>query len=158
MGSRTRIGTAVAALAAAAVTVALAGCGGDEPSAQLAALEEDPMAAYEPAGAELVDTEEQSEGETTLGKPQLARHARVFALGAADGEEALEAALAAARDAGWTFEGPVQDGVGGKVGLATKRLETGRARLAVSLLTDERVLREGVSPPALKISLEHLGS
>ena len=38
----------------------------DEPSAQLQALQADPMAHYTPAGGELVDTDEQNEG-TTLG-------------------------------------------------------------------------------------------
>lgn len=111
------------------------------------------MAAYEPAAAELVDTDEQREGETTLGKPQQAELTRLFSL-AGDGERELAAAVAAAREAGWSMAEPAE-GVGGRVALGTKRLETGRARISVALLTDERVLREGVRPPALRVALEH---
>jgi hypothetical protein len=152
---RTTIAVAVAAVAVAA---AAAGClhDGDEPSAKLQALEADPMATYEPPDAELVDTESQSEGETTLGKPQGARYTRLFAL-QGDGEQAFDDAVAAARSAGWTFEEePSTDAFGGTVGLATRTLSTGTARLSISLLVDEQVVREGVDPPALRISLEHV--
>jgi len=147
----------VAAALAAAATV-LAGCGGgSDRSARLDALRDDPMAAYEPSGAELVDTEEQSEGTTTLGKPQLAKYDRLFALDG-DGEAALDEALAAAKAAGWEIAGGPRQSVGGVVGLGERRLATGKARLAVTLFTDDRALRDEVSPPALKISLEHLDS
>jgi hypothetical protein len=82
----------------------------------------------------------------------------------ADGDEVPDAednfpALAnpAARAAGWTVEEPVA-GVGGVAAIGDRRLESGRARLGISLLTEPRVIREGVTPPALKIQLEHLGS
>jgi hypothetical protein len=148
---------AVAAALAAAAT-AVAGCGGDGgDSAQLDALRGDPMASYEPPGGELVDTEEQSEGKTTLGKPQLAKVSRLFAL-SGDGEAALDDAVAAAEDAGWTFAGDPEQSVGGVVGLGTRSLPTGKARIAVTLYTDDSALRDDVSPPALKIALEHLDS
>jgi hypothetical protein len=154
--SRQAIVIAVAAALVAAATV-LAGCGGSDDSAQLDALRGDPMASYEPPGGELVDSEEQSEGKTTLGKPQQAKLSRLFAL-SGDGEDALDDALAAAEDAGWTFDGEPQESVGGVVGLGSRSLETGRARIAVTLYTDGTALRDDVSPPALKISLEHLDS
>ena len=145
-----------AALVAAATT--FAGCGGgDEDSAQLDALRADPMASYVPPGGELVDTEEQREGETTLGKPQQAKLSRLFAL-SGDGEDALDDALAAAEDAGWNLDGEPQQSVGGVVGLGSRTLETGQARIAVTLYADGSALRDDVSPPALKVSLEHLDS
>lgn len=153
-----RRGILIAVVAAlAAVTTVLAGCGGGGDSAQLDALRGDPMAAYEPPSGKLVDSEEQSEGKTTLGKPELARVSRLFAL-SGDGEDALADALAAAEDAGWELDGGPQQSVGGVVGLGSRSLATGRARIAVTLYTDARVLRDDVSPPALKIVLEHLDS
>ena len=148
---------AVAAALAAAAT-AVAGCGGGGgDSAQLDALQGDPMASYEPPGGELVDTDEQSEGTTTLGKPQLAKVSRLFAL-SGDGEAALGDAISAAEEAGWTFDGDPQQSVGGVVDLGTRSLPTGNARIAVALYTDGSALRDDVSPPALKITLEHLDS
>ena len=147
---------AVAAVAVAAAAIVLL-AGGDESSAELRALQDDPMAEYAPPGGELVDTELQSEG-TTLGKPHLARSSRLFGLDAADAERAVESTLAAADAAGWTLEGePKADAFGGAVGFAGKQLSTGKARLTVSLLTDARLLGDQVSPPALQIQLEHLG-
>jgi hypothetical protein len=154
--SRLAIVIAAAAALVAAAT-AVAGCGGNGDSAQLDALRDDPMAAYEPPNGELVDTEEQREGETTLGKPQLAKVSRLFTL-SGDAEDALDDALAAAEDAGWQLDGGPQQSVGGVVGLGSRSLQTGRARIAVTLYPDGSVLRDNVSPPALKITLEHLDS
>lgn len=147
---------AVAAVAVAAAAIVFLS-GGDEPSAQLQALQADPMAEYTPAGGELVDTEEQNDG-TTLGKPVAARYARLFVLPAANPEGALDDALAAAEAAGWTVEEPRQGALGGLVGQGSKRLSTGTARLALTLFLDATVLPDDVRPPALRISLEHLSS
>lgn len=147
----------VAAAAVLVVAAAIALRSRDEPSAQLQALRADPMAEYAPAGGELVDTDAQNEG-TTLGKPVAARYARLFALPAANPERALEDALAAAKAAGWTVEEPQTGALGGVVGLASKRLSTGMARLALTLFLDATVLPDDVRPPALRISLEHLSS
>ena len=145
----------VAAAAVLAVAAAIAVRARDEPSAQLEALRADPMAEYTPAGAELVDTDEQNEG-TTLGKPVAARYARLFALPAEDPERALEDALAAAEAAGWAVEEPQRGALGGLVGQGSKQLPTGPARLALTLFLDSTVLPDDVRPPALRISLEHV--
>ena len=147
---------AVAAVAVAAAAIVLLS-GGDEPSAQLESLQDDPMAEYVPPEGELVDTESRSEGES-LGKPLAAEYSRLFSLPATDPERALEDAVAAAEAAGWTVEEPRQGALGGIVGQGTKQLETGRARLALTLYLDDRVLRDDVAPPALKVQLEHLSS
>ena len=65
MSTRTKILAAVAVLA---VLVIVLTRGGEAPSAQLQALEGDPMASYVPPGGTLVDTVTQKEG-TSLGKP-----------------------------------------------------------------------------------------
>jgi hypothetical protein len=150
----------VSALAAAALAAAAAGCGGGEDggSAKLDALRGDPMASFEPPRGELVDTDEQEEGESTLGKPLLARHARLFTVPPASSREALDEAVAAAEGAGWAFESEPQESLGSLVALAEKQLETGRARLALTLFLDGRALRDGVEPPALDVELEHLSS
>ena len=147
----------IAAAAVLAVAAAIAVRSRDAPSEQLRALQTDPIAAYAPPGGELVDTDEQNEG-TTLGKPVRARYTRLFAVGGANPERVLDEAIAAAEAAGWTVEGGRRQGVGGLVGLGDKRLATGRAQLGLTVFTDARVLRDGVSPPALKVSLEHLSS
>ncbi len=146
---------AAVAVAAAATAVLLRG---DGESAQLSALRADPMAGYVPAGGRLVDEDAQGEGESTLGKPVLAGYDRLFELRAGAAAEALGAALAAAEEAGWTRTGEPQPSLGGVVGFAERQLETGRARLAVTLFEDGTALRDGVSPPALKLALEHLSA
>lgn len=90
--------TIAVAVAAVAVAAAAAGClhDGEDASAKLQALEADPMATYEPPGAELVDTDAQSEGTTALGKPQPARHTRLFAL-AGDGERCSSTSASCAK-------------------------------------------------------------
>lgn len=147
----------VAAAAVLAVAAAIALWARDEPSAQLQALQADQIAEYEPAGGELVDTDEQNEGKT-FGKPVAARYARLFVLPAANPEGALEDALAAAKAAGWSVEEPRHGALGGLVGQGSKQLSTGPARLAMTLFLDATVLPDDVRPPALRISLEHLGS
>jgi hypothetical protein len=148
-----------AILAAAAVVLLVAAAiavrSGKEPSAQLRALQADPMAEYAPAGAALVDTDEQNEG-TTFGKPVAARSVRLFAVSGASPERVLADALAAAEAAGWTLEQPQRSALGGLVAQGSKRLPTGTARLGLTIFLDATVLPDDARPPALRVSLEHL--
>ena len=149
MSTRTKILAAVAVLA---VLVIVLSRGGEESSAQLRALEDDPMAAYVPPGGTLVDTETQNEG-TSLGKPVAAQYARMFELATAAAAGALEHSRAAAVAAGWTLtEKPGERGF-----VAEKRAASGRLELAVVRFRDALLLPAGVKPPALQISLRHLG-
>jgi hypothetical protein len=149
VSTRTKILAAVAVLA---VLVIVLSRGGEESGAQLKALEDDPMAAYVPPGGTLVDTDTQNEG-TSLGKPVAAQYARMFELTTAAAGGALEHARAAAVAAGWTLtEKPGERGF-----VAEKRAASGRLELAVVRFRDALLLPAGVKPPALQISLRHLG-
>ena len=149
MSTRTKILVAVAALAVLVIALSR---GGDEPSARLQTLEADPMATYAPPGGTLVDTDSQSEG-TVLGEPVSASYTRIFELGAAAVAQALEHAREAAVAAGWTTEGePNERGF-----VAGKREQSGPVELGVSLFRDSRLLPDDVKPPALQITLRHLG-
>ena len=150
MSTRTKILAAVGALAA---LVLLLSRGGEEPSAQVQALQEDPMATYVPDGGTLVDTESQNEG-TRLGKPVSAQYTRMFELSAAAAARALEQAREAAAAAGWTpAEKPGERGF-----VAEKEASSGRLELAVVQFRDALLLPADVKPPALQVSLRHLGS
>ena len=149
MSTRTKILAAVAVLA---VLVIVLTRGGEESSAQLQALEGDPMAAYVPPGGTLVDTVTQKEG-TSLGKPVPAQYARMFELSAAAGPEALDHAREAAVAAGWT-----RTKTSGERGfVAEKRAASGRLELAVVQFRDALLLPADVKPPALQVTLRHLG-
>ena len=148
MSTRTAILAAVAALAVLVVVLSR----GEEPSARLQALKEDLMAAYAPPGGRLVDTEARNEG-TALGRPVQARLTRLFALPAAKGPAALADAREAAAAAGWTANGAAD----AAPFIAGKRLPSGRVELTVSVLEDARLLPRDVAPPALLVSLRHLG-
>ena len=148
MSTRTKI---LAAIAALGVLVIFLGRGG-EPSAQLQALEDDPMASYVPPGGTLVDTDSQSEG-TSLGKPVFARYTRMFELPPGTAEEALGHARAAALAAGWSEVGSDDD-----VLAADKPLPTGGAHLGITIFRDQRILPRDVRPPALLVNLRHRGS
>ena len=149
MSTRTKILAAVAVLA---VLVIVLTRGGEESSAQLQALEGDPMAAYVPPGGTLVDTVTQKEG-TSLGKPVPAQYARMFELSAAAAPEALDHAHDAAVAAGWT-----RTKASGERGfVAEKRAASGRLELAVVRFRDALLLPADVKPPALQITLRHLG-
>jgi hypothetical protein len=147
VSTRTKILAAVAALG---VLVIFLGRGG-EPSAQLQALEDDPMATYVPPGGTLVETDSQSEG-TSLGKPVFARYTRMFELPPNTAEEALGHARAAALAAGWA-----QVGVGDGVFAADKTLATGGGHLGITVFRDARILPKDVRPPALQVNLRHRG-
>ena len=149
MSTRTKILAAVGVLA---VLVIVLSRGGEDSGAQLRALEDDPMAAYVPPGGTLVDTETQNEG-TSLGKPVPAQYTRMFELTAAEAAGALEDAREAAVAAGWTpTETPGERGF-----VAEKRAASGRLELAVVEFRDALLLPKDVKPPALQISLRHLG-
>jgi hypothetical protein len=148
LSTRTKILAAVAALA---VLVIVLGRGG-ESSARLQALEADPMATYVPPGGSLVDTDSQNEG-TSLGKPVSARYTRMFQLSAGKAARALEHAREAATAAGWVQVGRTD----ARVYAADKRVPSGRTELAVTLFRDSLLLPDDVKPPALLVSLRHLG-
>ena len=144
---------AAAAVLVAAATIAV--LARDEPSAQLQALQADPMAEYTPAGGELVDTDEQGEG-TTFGKPVAARYSRVFEVPAGQPERVLADAVAAAEAGGWTIESSREVSLGDLVALGSRGLPTGKAQLALTLFTGVRPVPGGFTAPALRVSLEHL--
>ncbi|MEO5576733.1 MAG: hypothetical protein ABIR67_02135 [Gaiellaceae bacterium] len=145
----TRTALFVAAAAVGVLVIALAR--GEEPSGQQRALRDDPMATYVPQVGTLVDTDSQNEG-SALGKPMFARFSRIFKLPAGSSERALRDAREAAVAAGWS-----EVGSNDRVFSADKQLPTGGARLGITLLEDPRLLRDDVEPPALLVSLRHLG-
>ena len=147
MSTRTKLLAAVAVLGVLVILLARGG----EPSAQLQALEHDPMASYEPPGGKLVDTDSQSEG-TSLGKPVFARYTRMFELPPGTAEEALGHARAAALAAGWA-EVASEEGVFA----ADKTLPTGGGQLGITVFRDARILPRDVRPPALQVNLRHRG-
>ncbi len=149
MNTRTKILAAVGVLAVLVIALSR---GGGESSAQLHALEDDPMAVYVPSGGTLVDTESENEG-TSLGKPVAAQYTRMFELTAAAAARALEHAREAAAAAGWT---PTETS-SGRGFVAERRSASGRLELAVVQFRDALLLPAGVNPPALQISLRHLG-
>jgi hypothetical protein len=146
VSTRTKILAAAAVLGVLVIVLAR----GEESSAQLRALEADRMATYVPPGGTLVDSDSQNEG-SSLGKPVSARLTRLFKLGAGAGAggsaPALADATATATSAGWKLAGE----------LGTKRVASGRLELTVVLVEDARLLPDGVQPPALSVSLRHLG-
>jgi hypothetical protein len=127
---------------------------GEEPSAQLRALEADPLAVYVPQGGTLVDTSSQNE-DTTFGKPISARLSRTFELAPGTAERSLQDARAAATAAGWVPLPP--SSAFPNVVVASKRVPSGRIELGVTVLDDARVAARGMRPPALLVSLRHLG-
>lgn len=139
---------AVAALALVAVVAAAfvltRDSGGD--SAQLQALKDDPMGSYEPPGATLersTATAERSTG--TFSKAQPAKLSRVFSVPGANAGQAMQAAVATARAAGWKLS----ETRGGLGATGTKELATGPAILTVSLSQRAATAR-------LQIALEHV--
>ena len=150
MSRRTKILAAAAVLAVVALVLSR----GSTPSEQLQALKADPLASYAPPGGTLVDTDAQNEG-TALGKPVSARYSRMFKIAAGTEARALERARVAAAAAGWELQPPSK--AFPDVFVADKRMPSGRVELGVTVFRDARVLPEGVTPPALLVSLRHLG-
>ena len=149
MSTRTKILVGVAALA----VLVLALSRGGEPSSELTALEADPMATWTPPGGALVDTDSQSGG-TVLGEPVSASYTRLFTVPASSAARALDDAEAAAKDAGWQSTSRSAK----RSFSAEKRDASGRLALDVVLVEDERLLPDGVAPPALSVNLRHLGA
>ena len=147
MSTRTKILAAVAALGLLVIVLSR---GEEEPSAQRRALEDDPMTSYVPPGGTLVDTDSRNEG-TSLGKPVEASITRLFQLRAS--AQALDHARAAATDAGWKVAQTTDRGF-----LAKRRAASGRLELAVTLIEDALLLPDDLEPPALTVSLRHLGA
>ncbi len=150
MTTRTKIFAAVGVLALLVIVLARGGGGG--PSEQRQALEDDPMATYVPAGGTLLDTDAQNEG-TSLGKPVQAQVTRLFQLQPAAVPQALEQARAAAAEDGWTVGETTGRGF-----LAEQTVPSGRIELAVTLIEDALLLPDEIEPPALSVSLRHLGN
>jgi hypothetical protein len=149
---RTLIIGAVVALAA----LAYAFSRDEPPSAQLRALEADPMAAYVPPGGSLVDTNSQNEG-TTFGKPVAARYRRMFELTDGNSARAFEHARTAAMAAGWIPLDGSPSRAFPDVFTADKSVPSGRIGLGVTVFADGRLLPDDVQPPALLVSLRHNG-
>ena len=134
----------VALAAAVAVVVVLTGGSGD--SAQLRALEGDPMGRYVPPGATLERSTATAERATgTFSKAEPAKLSRVFSVASADAHRAMDTAVAAARAAGWKLR-ETRAGLGVT---GTKALPTGPAILTIAL-------SERTSKARLQIALEHV--
>ena len=145
-------GTA-AVLAAAAVAVLL--LSRSETSAGLDEIRTLPMAGYVPPAATLIREDvSDAQDSTLLGKPQLARLDRLFAL---DGsaESAFGEAVRTAHAAGWDVD-PNDDDF---VETGTKRLPSGaEVTITIDALTDPLTRPEDVSGPVLFIGLTHQGT
>jgi hypothetical protein len=139
----------LAAVAAGGLLVLLL-AQGEEPSARVEALRDDPMAGYAPPGGTLVDTESRNEGRS-LGKPVPASYTRLFRLGS-DPARALEDARSAATAAGWQQLGEATTAMF----VGSKRVPSGRIALTLALVEDRDLLPEGVEPPVLSVALRHL--
>jgi hypothetical protein len=147
LSTRTKVFVVAAALAVVVLVLAR----GEEPSEQMQALRDDPMASYAPTGGRLVDTESQNEG-TSLGRPVLATYTRLFQLpGGSAGP--LEDARSAAAAAGWELTAATA----GKSVVGSKRVGSGPIELTLVLVEDPRLLPKDVKSPALSVSLRHLG-
>lgn len=159
MRHRTRPHRRLAILAAALVALSVAGScarprseGGDP---ALTALHSDPMATWQPAGSQLVDTVSQRQGRT-LGKPVPAMLLRVFALDEHAGTDAvLSAAADAAVAAGWQQQVAPTDVVAGRSTQFTRRLGDAQARLTVTVVTNPQRAPSQAGVPALLVELTH---
>ena len=92
------------------------------PTPLLSALRSDPIARYEPPGARLTGTREQDQG-SSLGKAFKVHYARDFSVPGGDADAALTAALRAAQEAGWQFDGPPSE-IPGEYGTTNGSLAT----------------------------------
>ena len=145
--SRTKILVAVAALGLLVLLLAR----GEEPSSRVQVLRDDPMAAYAPPGGTLVDTESQNE-RRSAGEPLPATYTRLFQFDS-DAARALEHARSEATAPGWKPFGEAAE----ETFVGSKRVPSGRIVLILALVENPRLLPAGVEPPALSISLRHLG-
>jgi hypothetical protein len=111
------------------------------------------MASYVPPGGTLIDSDSRGEG-TSLGRPVQAQVTRLFQLPADRGQRALADARDEAAASGWTAVGAPT----GRGFVARKQLRGGRGELTVVLVEDARLLPKDAQPPALSVSLGHLGA
>ena len=117
------LGGAAVALAAATVAAVVFVGGSDDGSAQLRALEADPMARYVPPDASLERSTARAERSTgTISQAQPAKLSRVFSIAASGAPCALHESIAAGRAAGWQL----RETRGGLGATGTKQLGTGR--------------------------------
>jgi hypothetical protein len=149
LSTRTKILAAVAALAVLVIALSRGG----EPSPQLQQLQDDPMASYVPPAGTLIDSDSRGEG-TSLGRPVQAQVTRLFQLAAGQGQRALADARDEAAASGWTMVGTPT----GRGFVARKQLADGRGELTAALVEDPRLLPKDAKPPALSVSLRHLGA
>jgi hypothetical protein len=140
----------LAAVAAGGLLVLLL-AQGEEPSARVEALRDDPMAGYAPRGGTLVRTESRNESRT-LGEPVPASYTRLFRLDA-DPARAFEDARTAATAAGWQQLGDAT----ALMFVGSKRVPSGRIALTLAVVEDPNLIPEGVEPPVLSVGLRHLG-
>ena len=90
----------------------------------------------------------------TRARPRQAGRSLVHAaLSGAPSAQALDLARAAATEAGWTVGETTERGF-----LAERRVASGRLELAVTLIEDAQLLPDDLEPPALSVSLRHLGA
>lgn len=108
------------------------------PDPRLQALLDDPLAHLSIPGAELVQRSTREPGEV-LGKPVYARVTQVYRVADGDGE-ALDAAVVAAREAGWE----VREGAFPDTYLARKQLPPGEAEATLALQESEGETRLSV--------------
>jgi hypothetical protein len=148
LSTRTKILAAVAALAVLVIALSRGG----PPSPELQELQDDPMASYVPPGGALIDSDSRGEG-TSLGRPVQAQVTRLFQLEAGGGKSALADARDEAAASAWTSVGTSTE----RGFVARKPLADGRGELTVALIEDARLLPKDAKPPALAISLRHLG-
>ena len=106
---------------------------GDEGSgAKLAALEDEPIAAFTPPGAHLALAGEDDE-DTALGKPVRAMVVRVYSFDTRESARAGgDAAVAEAKASGWQVGSEAQSVGDGRAVFGTKTLSTGEATLSIS--------------------------
>jgi hypothetical protein len=149
VSTRTKILLAVAALAVLVIALSRGG----KPTAEVASLEGDRMAAYVPPGGTLVDTDRQTGGRV-LGAPVSASYTRLFEVARADAALSLAETEVAAKKAGWR----TTQASNGHAFSAEKRVGTERLALAVVLVKDGRLLPDGVDPPALSVNLRRLAA
>lgn len=152
--SRRRWAAAGAVVLAAGVALAFTVFRDDESaSAQLRALQQDPLGRYVPRNGRLVKAYANNEDPGGMfSKPSEAKLLRLFAVPSDAGPAALQEAIDAASASGWTVEPPIAD-----LGSAgSKQLSTGKATMSVGLITDPRALPEKTPGPVLSIALQHI--
>ena len=136
-------------MAALGLLVIVLARGGGEPSAQRQALEHDPMASYvAPGGRSSTPTP------GTRARPSASR-SKPRTRGSFSCARAPRRSTAPAprRPRPGTVGETTERGF-----LAERRVASGRLELAVTLIEDAQLLPDDLEPPALSVSLRHLGA